>query len=307
MYVITLRKQRTNNMGYLDELDAKYEWTEDDNEIVEQSMTRTPEIAAYWKRRIKEQDEFIASLTSADMERAKPRTCNAPAEGTPVSMKDGKPDEEPETKSFSGWQLRYLEAYTKCQDGNPHPDNPLPEAEDLKGCPPECQTEAGARFLWEHSVIKTQGDCETVGWITIWQVISFRHTECGQGDPRLAVILSDHRTHGRGRYNDISDTPVGRLLLAGWKAQYPDVYADLPRTHAEMVRRIKELSRRVMIEEIEEAGISTTGLSDDELFKKSGEASILRETAWMRKEGYSEEQIEEHFQVRKLNSHIPSA
>ena len=166
-------------------------------------------------------------------------------------------------------QLSYLQAYMKCQDGNPHPGNPLPEVEDLKGCPPECKTEAGARFLWEDSVIKTQGDCETTGRITIWQVISFRHTERGHADPRLAVILRDDRTHGHGRYNDISDTPVGQLFLAGWKTQYPDVYADLPRTHAEMVQRIKELSLRVMIEEIEEAGISTTGLSDDELYKKS--------------------------------------
>ena len=73
-----------------------------------------------------------------------------------------------------------------------------------------------------------------------------------------------------------------------------------------MVQRIKELSHRVMIEEIEEAGISTTGLSDDELYKKSREASIRRETARTRKEGYSEEQIEEHFQLSKLNSYVPS-
>jgi hypothetical protein len=292
-------------MKYLEELNAKYEWTEDGNAIEELSMTADE--AEAWKCRIKAQDEFIASLTNEDMEKIMARTRNASSEGTPVSTKDVEPVEESETKSLSGIQLRYLEIYTKCQEDNPHPENPLPEVEDLKGCPPECQTEAGARFLWEHGAIKTQGDCETVGWITIWQVISFRHTECGHGDPRLAVILSDHRTHGRGRYNDISDTPVGRLLLAGWKAQYPDVYANLPRTHAEMVQRIKEKSRRVMIEEIEEAGISTTGLSDDELYKKSQEASILRETAWLRKEGCREGQIEEHFRGMKLNLYIPSA
>ena len=155
------------------------------------------------------------------MEPAKPRTHNASSEGTPVSIKDGEPVEESETKPLSGMQLSYLQAYMKCQDGNPHPDNPLPETEDLKGCPPECQTEAGARFLWEDSVIKTQGDCEPIGLITIWQVISFRHTECGHADPRLAVILRDDRTHGRGRYNDISDTPVGRLLLAGGRHSIP--------------------------------------------------------------------------------------
>lgn len=257
-------------------------------------------INAEWERRMAAVDEYIEGLTSSDTNHA-PSDKPKKSEGDIAQPKGGDKDsatescveavEQSTSKPKNFVQEFYLREYTKCQQGNPHPDMPLPQVEDMKSCPKECQGPSGW-WLWDHELIRMQGDAEMIGYVSIFYLVSFQHDENGHGDPRLAVILTDQSMHGRGRLNDISDTPVGQLIIAGWKVLCPEVYSSLPKTHAEWVELNRVQWRERMVAEIEEAGVPTGGYSDTELVKLHEDVQYQQELDALRKDGWSEEIIQ---------------
>jgi hypothetical protein len=155
-------------------------------------------------------------------------------------------------------------------------------------------------LLWEEEIIPEQPK-KCVGWITLLHCFDPVHVD-GRGVSKLMVrytnttIPHDCRSH-RKWIHDITDTPLGRFVIAGWIALNPDQASSLPKTHDEWLAMERRLLTESMMADLEDDGVKIDGMSEKELGDHWNELHCKERREELAADGWAPEEVQKNMNV----------